>query len=678
MPLNDPVPSSAADVIKRDAQDFDRFVVGAANTFVNRLGATRLTVEGIIADASTRVDDAILTAVTGGLYVPVGDFGTEFTINERREVGFDGSVYWRWNGALPHTVLATDTPSSPAWTDVTQATLGADLINPAQSANRVARMPITADSLKDLVNAPKIDGRQYSVKGFYAGADVGGGLFYWDSSRDKTEHNGGTIIDPDRIGVWDGTQADLATLFTAAVSGSGCFVRTEASPSSVTITVGPTAQLPTINKAIEYLKVIKNRFPIVNNFTISIQSDFVMSEQVIVIGEILDWITITTNGNQITYNNNSLTIPLVAVSETPLFGAGNFAVLPKLVNAKFVSDGSDSGNTGKTGIYVRQNSKAYLFDVTVDGASGSGLLAEYLSDVDARGCGFPNSGVWGIAARHGSKINGRDSTTNTEWDLTGCGSAAIYCLHPTSSLYMRYADTRGSVDSVVFDDMCSVSVNTIKADKKIKGSRGARFNFSEIEFFDPDGIFDLSSGAVCVGQTVTHSSADTDNATVTATNAIYCNNADLKITGSCSLRFLDKATEPVSSVTNGIYAENGANVYISNYTAPNALQYGIYSVRSNVDCPSCDISSSGSMGVFSSTSSNVNVANSNITECGTHGVRAYYGSTVNARLSNCRVGVSDSGNDIRVTDGAIIYANGATGGVFQTANTPTANGIIFQ
>src|SRR5690554_6944907 len=47
MPLNDPVPSTAADVLERNAQDFDRFVVGAENTFVNRLGVEKLTISGI-------------------------------------------------------------------------------------------------------------------------------------------------------------------------------------------------------------------------------------------------------------------------------------------------------------------------------------------------------------------------------------------------------------------------------------------------------------------------------------------------------------------------------------------------------------------------------------------------------------------------------------------------------
>lgn len=87
-----------------------------------------------------------------------------------------------------------------------------------------ALQALNIDSIKDLGSIEKIDSAQYSVKGFYADTDVGGGLFYWDATRDKADHNVGGIIDPERIDAWDGTHADLATLFTVG-SGFGCFVR---------------------------------------------------------------------------------------------------------------------------------------------------------------------------------------------------------------------------------------------------------------------------------------------------------------------------------------------------------------------------------------------------------------------------------------------------------------------
>lgn len=40
------------------------------------------------------------------------------------------------------------------------------------------------------------DGEQISVTGYYDDADQGGGQFYWDSNRAKSDHNGGTVISP--------------------------------------------------------------------------------------------------------------------------------------------------------------------------------------------------------------------------------------------------------------------------------------------------------------------------------------------------------------------------------------------------------------------------------------------------------------------------------------------------
>ena len=85
-------------------------------------------------------------------------------------------------------------------------------------------------NLKLLADAPKIDGRQYAVYAFYEGwaanvTPTGGGVFVWDAARAKSQHNGGTIIAPEALAAWDGTQQNVATLLNWSGSGSGCFVR---------------------------------------------------------------------------------------------------------------------------------------------------------------------------------------------------------------------------------------------------------------------------------------------------------------------------------------------------------------------------------------------------------------------------------------------------------------------
>jgi hypothetical protein len=102
-------------------------------------------------------------------------------------------------------------------------TLGQYLLSKEDSV--ALKDAVFVDSIKDLASVNTATNNNVFVRGFYTGTDVGGGLFYWDSTKDKTDHNGGTVLDPARITAWDGTQANLSTLFTAAGSGAGCFVR---------------------------------------------------------------------------------------------------------------------------------------------------------------------------------------------------------------------------------------------------------------------------------------------------------------------------------------------------------------------------------------------------------------------------------------------------------------------
>jgi hypothetical protein len=85
-------------------------------------------------------------------------------------------------------------------------------------------LDITADTVADLANVQHKTG-SIQLLGFHTKGDGGGGVFYWDATKDKSEHNGGTIIDPDKAGLvtnWEYTQN---LYFSPAVIGQGCWVR---------------------------------------------------------------------------------------------------------------------------------------------------------------------------------------------------------------------------------------------------------------------------------------------------------------------------------------------------------------------------------------------------------------------------------------------------------------------
>lgn len=107
MPLTDPVPSSAFDVLERNVQDTDKFVNQETGTFTNRFGKVIKPIPVIEAEA--------IAAVISLGWTPVGEFSTGFTYTKLNDVGRDtlGS-WWRYNGSdLPKVITAGTVPPSP-------------------------------------------------------------------------------------------------------------------------------------------------------------------------------------------------------------------------------------------------------------------------------------------------------------------------------------------------------------------------------------------------------------------------------------------------------------------------------------------------------------------------------------------------------------------------------------
>lgn len=90
----------------------------------------------------------------------------------------------------------------------------------------------TVKSVEDILALINIssptDDQTHIVLSFYDGLNQGGGEFYWDSSVDKATANGGTIIDPDNIGGFDGTTSTVVAYLLAQDTGVGfgCWIRT--------------------------------------------------------------------------------------------------------------------------------------------------------------------------------------------------------------------------------------------------------------------------------------------------------------------------------------------------------------------------------------------------------------------------------------------------------------------
>lgn len=92
-------------------------------------------------------------------------------------------------------------------------------------ANTPADLVTPIDSVENLAGfVGSVDGQRISLKGWHPDSDVGGGTLYWDSSKLKSTHNGGTIFSP--TVPWTTTTADyLNAVGETDPSGSGCWVR---------------------------------------------------------------------------------------------------------------------------------------------------------------------------------------------------------------------------------------------------------------------------------------------------------------------------------------------------------------------------------------------------------------------------------------------------------------------
>jgi hypothetical protein len=213
---NKPIGSNDPRDLLANAENIDNFANGQATGYPDRFGIQRKSIKGIEvqaseliggieSDAAVRITQAIINAG----YQYLGDYASGITVSEANQlVKYDGE-YWK--------------PSSSTSLPFTTTNWGADSSRFVGVGDAVLREDISLLSgIKDL---KPIVGIVQNVKGFYQGSDVGGGQFYYDPSKSKTEHNGGTIIAPEALFLWEGNHSDLETLFNWTGLGDGCFVK---------------------------------------------------------------------------------------------------------------------------------------------------------------------------------------------------------------------------------------------------------------------------------------------------------------------------------------------------------------------------------------------------------------------------------------------------------------------
>lgn len=98
---------------------------------------------------------------------------------------------------------------------------------PRTLADRFGETGITKDSVQNLSGlVGDYDGQQISLLGWHPDSDIGGGVLYWDSTKAKADHNGGTVFSP--TVPWSAAIGDyLDGAGETDGSGFGCWIRNQ-------------------------------------------------------------------------------------------------------------------------------------------------------------------------------------------------------------------------------------------------------------------------------------------------------------------------------------------------------------------------------------------------------------------------------------------------------------------
>lgn len=148
--------------------------------------------------------------------MPLPNFPDSPTVGQEFSVG---SVTYRCTATSPKPVWSIAIDKADSTLRAQLADAESEVIVAGIAAKRLSKI---VDGIKNLIVLPN---HVQTVRGYYTGSNVGGGDFYYDPSRSKTEHNGGTVIAPEALNAWDGSSANLNVVLNWSGTGNGCFVR---------------------------------------------------------------------------------------------------------------------------------------------------------------------------------------------------------------------------------------------------------------------------------------------------------------------------------------------------------------------------------------------------------------------------------------------------------------------
>lgn len=389
------------------------------------------------------------------------------------------------------------------------------------------------------------------------------------------------------------------------------------------ITVGDGGWFSSLNEAIDYAANLwigqtdKNL-----KIKIILMSGFTLEEQVFVYAKNLSFIEISSIDPIVTIDRQSMVSNFLSVRK-PAFGAMDGASFP-VVSALFQFNGTGSAEN-IMGFYAYNNSYGIF-------TPGSGITdAGFMNlRVEKGGCVVAPGSFW-QRAKSGNASENRNVliTEGASAILTGADISS-----PESDDCIRISK---NAHLEAFDLIASNSPNS-----GVRITMGSTANLEGLVANDNGGV----------GLTVEHGS--TVNCRVGTMNR---NSKGARVTGGSSLDL--SLSVNCDDNAEGIEAlDGGSSIAASGILARNCT---------------------GFWAVLADNGAVVDIFNGDVSGAvGSTGILARNGGSIIGRGANCQRGASPAPSDIRVINGGTITAHSATGGLSQTANTITADGIIYQ
>jgi hypothetical protein len=470
------------------------------------------------------------------------------------------------------------------------------------------------------------------------------------------------------------TADDAIARVTVVEQSSGVSV----TENDKTITVGADGQFTTINEALAFLSPSYPRYKKQGvNVEIQLQAGFTMTEQVIVDGIDLGWITIRSVDAVVPINRDSMTLALIE-NRKPAFFATNKGVLP-VIGCLFEFTTGEAGSLFD-GIAVAYGSKVQLLPGAGVNKADRGLGVYYGSEAfcymdgltlggqgtgagEVKGVSFQDCLGRALMVSYGSRANlARAQLQRSQGDV------AVYVIwNSTADLYQ--SDASYALNTAFHArDASTLNVRESHASNSKRGYHALHNARINARFYANQWSLDGAKNCSEYGVLASYNSQidatmvplDGCSTGLMASNASSITYTDGGSAKNCGIgiaavgaSMVDASDANVTGCTvKGFSVQNGSTINAENAIADN--------------CP---------IGFFAERASTINARGATAKTCTTYGFQAFESCNIMASFSDA----TGSGVGYTVGRGSSIAAHNAVGGSLSTTkNVLTTVGVIYQ